>query len=959
MKILLKSNLILIAMSVTMITCSKGPRSLAFQDKEMVNSKLIERLLNQMSLDEKIGQMMTVHFHGRFFNSADPTFHKRIEKQIVESKVGGFIIYGGNVYETAHLINRMQRLSKLPLLIASDVEWGAGQQIRGAVVFPTLMAIGATGNEEYAYLAGKITAEECRALGIHQAYAPVMDVNNNPENPIINVRSFGQTPEGVSKLGKAFIRGLQENGVLATAKHFPGHGNTRLDSHIEMPTIYSDLDSLKKVEFYPFGKAIQADVAAIMTAHIAVPALDRTPNRPATLSPKVITGLLRKKMGFGGLIITDSMMMGGITRGHAVVKATVGAVKAGTDIILVPPDPELAIRALVAAVKRGEISEERIDESVRRILGVKDRLGLFKHRLVEIDPLPGAIGSPENWGVARRIAEGAVTLVKNGESLMPLTLPDSVRVLCLTLNSDPRRTTLGAPFRKALQARVDSVKLAIIDDRTDEEEFGGLLDFAKGMDAIIAGAFVEVRAYKGTVAMEEKQAQFVERLLNLGKPFILASFGSPYLIRQFPDVPVYLCSYSKDEWSQIAAVEAIFGEIEVNGKLPVSIPGYFPLGHGIHLPKTERLAFFPMLREVEPKRAKFSPARLDSLVKVVEEAITDTAFPGAALLVARSGKVVFNRGFGHFRYDPASPPVIPNTMFDLASVTKVAATTTAIMILYDRGMLDLDHRVADYLLEFGQQGKERITIRHILTHTSGLTAWVPLFDSCKGKDEVKEKIFGMELEYRTGKKTIYSDLGMITIGLVIEKISGMPLDQFCREEIYEPLGMTHTMFNPPKELWDQIAPTEDSPQWGRVMQGEVHDQNAYVMGGVAGHAGLFSTAGDMAILLQMILNGGYYNGRRFFSPETVELFTERANLVEESSRALGWDTRSEPASTGAYFTDETFGHLGFTGTSVWVDPERQLLVVLLTNRVYPSRENIKIRQVRPRVHDAVMGALLK
>ena len=433
-----------------------------------------------------------------------------------------------------------------------------------------------------------------------------------------------------------------------------------------------------------------------------------------------------------------------------------------------------------------------------------------------------------------------------------------------------------------------------------------------------------------------------------------------------PDVPAYLCAYGAAEVSQVAVAKAVLGEAEISGRLPVSIMANFPAGHGLKVKArpmikwTEEKQEKPrVLRRSLPGEAGFDPRRMMQVNAVMDSALADSAFPGAVLLVAKDGKIVWEEAYGLMWYGADAPVMRTDAIFDLASVTKVIATTTATMVLYDRGQLDLDAPVKRYLPRLTGDGRDRATIRNLLTHTAGLPPFKRFFLDYETAEQIWDAIYATPLEYEPGTQSVYSDIGMMLMAKAVESISGKPLDRFCRDEIFEPLGMRDTRFNPPPSILNRIPPTEYDRWRGRLVRGEVHDENAFAVGGVSGHAGLFSTAHDLAILLQTLLNGGAYGDIRLVRPETVSLFVERANVVEGSSRALGWDTPSQPSSSGRYFSRRSFGHTGFTGTSVWVDRDRQLFVILLTNRVHPTRENNKIRAVRPAVHDAVMRALLK
>lgn len=546
----------------------------------------VKKVMKKMTLDEKIGQMVVWQYTGEFVNK-DSDYLKDLESLIVRRHIGGLILYGGEVYETAHLTNALQKMAKIPLLIASDFERGTGNQISRATLFPPLMALGAADSEELAYLMGKITAIEGRAMGIHMTYAPVVDVNINPLNPIINTRSVGEDPDQVSRLAVAFIKGCQEYGLIATAKHFPGHGDTDLDSHIQLPVVRGDRDRLDKVELYPFKRAIEGGVQAIMTAHLHVPALDPTPDLPATLSPLILTELLRKELGFKGIIVTDAMNMGGITASYSAEEAAIRAVQAGADMILLPPGPHGVIDALIQAVRSGQIPSSSIDASVKRILEAKARLGLHKNRLVEEDSLATIVASKEYLELAARMFENSITLVKNEGNILPLS-GENLKIAVFSLSSDPGDYFAGRTFIKEIEKRCPQAVSFYADPYTGQEYIQEGVAKAQEADTVIFALFSSPSARKGSVDLDPKHIQLVKDFAQVPAKIIVVSFGSPYFLRHFPEVACYLCAYRSTDKAQIAAAKALFGEIDIKGKLPVTLPDLYPFGHGLVLPKIEK-----------------------------------------------------------------------------------------------------------------------------------------------------------------------------------------------------------------------------------------------------------------------------------------------------------------------------------------------------------------------------------
>jgi CubicO group peptidase (beta-lactamase class C family) len=485
-----------------------------------------------------------------------------------------------------------------------------------------------------------------------------------------------------------------------------------------------------------------------------------------------------------------------------------------------------------------------------------------------------------------------------------------------------------------------------------EETAASIVERAGAATHVLASCFVKVTSAKGTADMSPSHVRLLRALAGAGRPVVMVAYGSPYLLGQVREVPAYLCAYGAPEPSQRASIAALFGEFGVRGKLPVTLPGLYPFGHGLELPRRSMT-----LREAPPEAVGFRPGALREADRIVEEAVATRAFPGGVLAVAKAGALVHLRAFGRLSYEAGAPEVGPDTLYDLASLTKVVVTTTAVLMLTDQGRMDPDRPVSAFLPEFRGAGKERVTVRDLLAHSSGLDWWAPLYQELTGKDAFLRRIAESPLGYEPGTRSVYSDLGIILLGEIVERVAGRSLDGFARERILAPLAMRDTGFKPGPELLVRVAPTEDDPWRGRVLRGEAHDENAFAMGGVAPHAGLFGTAGDLARFAQMWLWGGVYDHHRFAARELVERFTRPAG-VPGSTRALGWDTPSaEGSSAGTLLSRRSFGHTGFTGTSLWIDPERELVVILLTNRVHPRRDNGAIRAVRPAVADAVVRAL--
>ncbi len=914
-----------------------------------------------MTVREKLGQMLMPYYFGVFESTESPAY-KDLLHQVEDNHVGGLIlgtirgplgIERSQVYPTAVITNALQAHSKVPLLIGADFESGTGMRLDEGTNFPSAMAIGATDDPQLAYTAGKDTALEARAAGIHWIFAPDADVNDNPGNPIINIRAFGEDPREVADFATQFIRGIEENGALATAKHFPGHGDVTTDSHLSLPVVPDDRKELETNELVPFRAAISAGVSSIMPGHLAVRALEPDATVPASLSRNILTGLLRDEMKFRGLIVTDAMDMGGVTSMYPPDEAAVRAVEAGADIVLQPPVPDAALAGLESAVKSGRLSEKRIDESVRRILQAKARLGLDKNRLVDISQLNQKFGLPKFADDAQAIADRGVTLLRNSENLVPLNAARPLRVLLVSLSADPDAYP-SATLESEIRWRVDALKSLRADT-----QFVNVSTLkpppVDSYDIAIVALFVRVADRKGNVGFPDDQRAFVNQMLASGKPCVVLAFGSPYLISSFPGAKSWIGEFSTNDVSQRSAVRALFGQTAIKGRIPVTVPDTAKRGDGM------QVAANPMTLEAAPQALS---NRLAPAYTLLERAVADGAFPGGALAVGLENKLVVHP-FGKFTRDAKAAPVRADTIYDLASLTKPIVTTTCVMILVQQKRLDLDAPLSRLLPEWSAAAKNdpnpawraRVTPRMLLLHDSGLPAHRDFYKNAKGHDRVLALVMAEPLVHEPGKQIEYSDLGFILLGEIVQRLTGESLAEFARKEIFSPLGMKASLFNPPRALRASIPPTEDDLSYRkRLIQGEVHDQNAWAMGGIAGDAGLFSTAGDVAVFAQMILNGGIYAHHRIVSRATISEFTAH-QTIGNSARTLGWDVALVPAATGRFFSARAFGHYGFTGTSLWIDPERNLFIILLTNRVNPSVDNIKIRRVRPALHDAIFEAL--
>lgn len=928
------------------------------------SAQWVSTTLRSLTLEEKVGQMLMGRLEGDFENIGGPEM-RRAEMLARKYHIGGFAIGIGGPADFALKTNALQGFARVPMLIAADLEWGSGMRLwrptylpygmegGGGTAFPFNMGIGATGDPALADTAGRITGAEARAVGINWVFAPVVDVNTHPANPIVNVRAYGSDPGEVGRYGAAFVRGAQRARVLTSAKHFPGHGDTNLDSHVDLPVLSVSRARLDSLELAPFRASMAAGVSSVMLGHLAIPAVIGDSITPASIAPVIGQGIVREQLGFKGIIVTDALTMGALRKvpGYTPGEVAVRAVLAGSDVVLGPPSIEQAHEAIVAAVKSGRVSEARIDSSVARILGAKAWLGLHHERFVSLEGVQRVVASPEHEAAAALIAQKSITLVR--DAVLPLD-PRKVRNVALIAFGAPNDITAGRTLGNQLRAIYGpGVSVTRLDENSAPDLFDRAVTMASRADAVIFATFLMPIAGQGHIQVPAPADSIAARLQQLGKPTVVVSFGDPYGPERLPLATTYMIAWQpRGSHAQVAVARAIAGMAPITGTLPMDLNEQARRGTGI-----KRAAADTRLVPAAPSDVGMDDGILARVDSIMHAAIADRASPGAAVAIGRRGRIIKLQGYGNLDYRPGFPAVTDSTIYDLASLTKVIGTTTAAMILHDEGRIELDAPLSRYLPELLRHPDKRdITVRNALLHNAGFRAFAPLYRTAKGREQYLEGIGALPLEYATGARTTYSDFGFILTGLALERVAGQPLDVFLTERVFKPLGMNDTYYNPPLTLIERIAPTEIDTAFRKIhVHGRVHDENAFTIGGVSGHAGLFSSARDLAKYAQMMLNGGYYNGIRFISPRTIAQFTKRQS--EGSSRALGWDTPSSNSSAGALFPASSFGHTGFTGTSIWMDPENDVFVILLTNRVNPTRENQKHVPLRRALADAVQTAI--
>ncbi len=934
----------------------------------------VDSIYAAMSDDERIGQLFMVDV----WTLRDSNHFNYIETLVKEYKVGGLIFFKGTPFKQAILTNRYQALAKTPLLVGIDGEWGLSMRLDSTPVYPRQMVLGASANADLVYEMGLSIGAQCKRMGIHFNFAPDVDVNNNANNPVINDRSFGENKYTVARLGAAYAKGLQDMHIMASAKHFPGHGDTETDSHYGLPVIKGDRKRLDSLELYPFKKLIDADVMSVMVAHLNVPALD-TLNLPASLSKSIITGLLRNEMKFPGIIITDALNMKGVADLFPPGEVAAKALIAGNDILLFVENVPSAIARIKEHLLDSTISWQQIEQSCKRILTAKYWVGLHQYEPIELTGLTSDLNTGDAAPMIKKAVKNGIVIARNMDSVIPIENPNLYKIATISVGVQQI-----SAFQEHLLNYIKTDLYSI--DKTEKQTyFDSLFTVLDKYNMLIVSLQGTSRFVSKKLGLTQPQIDFVNRLLLLPKKTILICNGNPYILNQFQKAKNVIVSYEDQELYNQLAVEVLFGAIEAKGKLSVSVGPAFPLGVGEHSSSINRFSY------LIPQEVGLPPHAFQRLDSIALAAISSGATPGCQILVAKNNKVLFQKSFGSHTYDNISG-VKNYHLYDLASLTKILSTTVAIMKLYEDHKIKLDDKLSKYLPELESSNKEEITIADVLLHQAGFPAFIPIYKSTlvNGKPNpliykpTRDSIYSIqaapalfmhkdaealvwktiiECEMKPKGNYLYSDLGFILLRKIIEQVSGKPLQIFVQEEIYKPLNLSSLTYNPNQFVnLDWIVPTEvDSVFRMQLINGTVHDQTAAMLGGVSGHAGLFGCANDVAVLMQMLLNEGVYGDKRIFKSSTVNLFTKKHS--NKSRRGYGFDKpetdikKASPA--GKYCSSSTFGHTGFTGTCAWADPKTGIVFVFLSNRVYPTADNKKLIEfnIRTLLQDAAYEVL--
>ncbi|WP_224999481.1 glycoside hydrolase family 3 N-terminal domain-containing protein [Cesiribacter sp. SM1] len=970
----------LCVMGLTAAWAGTPPDSTSYKKWAQQRDHWVDSVMNSMTEEQRIGQLFMV----AAYSNRDMAHLQELEQLVVENHIGGLIFFQGGPVRQARMTNYLQSKASVPLFIAMDAEWGLGMRLDSIQNFPRQMTLGAIEDNQLIYTMGAEVARQLKLLGVHINFAPVVDVNSNPNNPVIGTRSFGEYKFDVARKGVAYMRGLQDGGVLASAKHFPGHGDTDADSHLSLPVIKHDMERLRSIELYPFQQLIGDSIASVMVAHLYVPALDNTPNRATTLSPAVVSGLLRKEMGYSGLIFTDALNMKGVSQYYKPGDVDVAALKAGNDVLLFSEDVAGAIRKIRRAVKRGEITQKSIDEHTRRILQSKYWANLDSYTPINTDNLLERLNDPVGDMVRQKLYEHAVSIVHNQRNLLPIRHLEDRNFAAVTIGGDIAKNK----FVETLELYAPFEHFHISKDAS-AEQFKALEEKLKPYDVVVVGVHDMMRAPEKNFGLAPNQLSFINDIRRHPNA-VIAVFGSPYSLKHFEEARTLVLGYEDNSFTQEIVPSVIFGGLPAKGKLPVSVSGLVRRTMGERTQDLARLSY------ATPEDVGMDSKVLENIDRIAEEAVKLGATPGMQILVARKGSIIYQKNFGHLSYDSLNP-VTNETVYDIASITKVAATLQVMMFMEERGLVDLDKPIVEYLEDLKGTNKADLKLRDILAHQSGLVPYIPfwkntlldaklntayysstkndnfslpvagnIYTSRSMQDSIWQWIKKSDLLPKPrGKKNWeykYSDVGYYIMQRIAEKMLNQPMAEFLAQNFYEPLGLESTTYLPlSKYSITRIAPTElDNYFRNGLVYGMVHDQGAAMMGGIAGHAGIFSNATDLAVLMQMNLQDGYYGGKRYFAPGTVERFAKAQ--FKGNRRGLGWDKpemNSPHGPTSNMASPGTFGHTGFTGTAAWVDPEFELVYIFLSNRVHPDANNTKLIRfgTRTRIMDEIYKAM--
>ena len=947
----------------------------------------VDSIYNSLSVKEKIAQLFMV----QVMSSDDASTNNKNFRLVNEYGIGGIIYSKGGPMRQAKLNNNLQAVSKVPLLIGMDAEWGLSMRLDSTYAFPWNMTLGAITDDKLVEQTGRYIGEHCKRLGVHFNFAPVVDINTNPKNPIIGNRSFGEDRDNVTKKGLAFMRGMQSAGVLANAKHFPGHGDTEDDSHKTLPTVSFSEKRIDSIELYPYRQLIKDGLSSVMVAHLNVPSLEKRNGFPSSLSKHIVTDILKEELGFKGLIFTDALTMkgaadyiakdiDGITKNSVRKGGEIDlmAFLAGNDVMLMSENPVYGIERFAEAYNSGIITEERLAHSVKKVLMAKYKVGLNNYKPVKLVNLKEDLVRLKDDVLHESLMENAITVVKSTKSVLPLRDLETRNIAYVALGDDD-----GTPFYNELRkyTRVH---------RIQAEKLDGIMAKLQNYNTVIIGFHKSNdNPWKGYRFSQKELAWLYEIARN--NTVILDIFARPYALNDIlsiDNIEGMVMSYQNSEIAQKKSAQLIFGAIAAKGKLPVSTGQFFPVGTGISFNSISNLSYGL------PEHVGMDSNLLNKLDSVANYAVNNKMTPGIQLLVARKGKVVYNKNFGYHTYAKKNR-VDFDDIYDVASLTKILATLPVLMEIEEKGAVSLDSKLSALLLEYRGTNKKDITLKKMLSHYAQLKPWIPFYfatlDSVTKKPDPKyyrkKRTRGFNIEvtntlylrndYKDSIQEIiresdllsrlryrYSDLPYYILKEYLEGFYDKPMDEITQDRFYKSIGANYTTYNPREKFsLKDIVPTEIDKYFRyKKVHGYVHDMGAAMQGGVGGHAGVFSNANDVAKIMQMYLQKGFYGGKRYFKSKTIDKFNTCYYCDADNRRGVGFDKPQlgDEGPTCGCISMTSFGHSGFTGTYAWADPEEDIVYVFLANRTYPEagknlllRENIRT-EIQRLIYEAII-----
>ena len=936
----------------------------------------VDSVFRSLTLEQQVGQLVNLRA-----NQPNKDFDLKVDEYIAKYNIGGVTFFRTDADKLLTQANEWQSQAQTPLMIAIDGEWGLGMRINDGLSYPYQMTLGAITNDSLIAEMGRQIAEQCLRIGINVNFAPDIDVNNEPNNPVIGYRSFGEDPDNVARKGAAYALALQNNGVIPSMKHFPGHGNTSTDSHLALPIIKNSIEEIEKIELVPFKYLIDKGVNGAMVGHLYFPALEPVVNQSSSLSKNIVTDLLKNKMNYDGIIFTDGLEMKGAYKGMDPDSVCLQALMAGNDVLLLPINVEKSMQIIIDAAKNNAEVRDRVEESCKKVLRHKYQIGLNDYKPQTTERLHNDLNQNKYYILKQRLYNEAVTMLENKNEILPLKKDSNKKIAVVTFGKD---NSISA---KLNESGIKNTPFLIGKDAS-EEEVKRTAKQLKSYDYVVLNIRNTSSYPSKNYGITSSMTTFLKSLPNSTK-LIFNLFGSPYALDKFSlgkNISSILVGYEDNAMVANAIADVLVGKISPKGKLPVSVKKY-ACGIGFEFKGFLSSETLPVSL-IDNQYIR----KIDSLIL---DGIEQKAYPGCQVLAMKDGKIIFEGNYGKFTYE-GEQLVHTDAVYDIASLTKLFASSFALMKLYDEGKLDLNSTLGDFFPFLNQSDKGNIRLIEFLTHQSGMTAWIPIYKmTCAGnvpdmnyyrecidenhtvrvannlylsndfRYEIYDTIMKSELKE---KKYKYSDLGFYFVPGIVESITNQSFESYLKENFFDPLNLNHICFKPlNKHDISNIVPTEDDKYFrNQLICGDVHDQTAALFGGVSGHAGLFSNARDLAVMMQLLLNGGYANGNQFISEETINYFTSAPFADNENRRGIGFD-KPDLDPEAKYYTPSkqssmaSFGHSGFTGTFAWADPANNLIVIFLSNRVYPTSDNNKLSKlnIRTEIHDLFYKAVLE